>query len=55
MWFLRVGINSKSFMVEFWKMFEIGKATDLLFVLILFIPFGKVFSTHWNYLRFNIL
>ena len=32
MWFLRVGINSKDFMVEFWKLFEVAKATGLLFL-----------------------
>ena len=32
MWFLRVGNTSKSFMVDFWKMFESRKATGLLFL-----------------------
>ena len=33
MWILRVGINSKWTMVDFIKMFEVGKVTALLFLL----------------------
>ena len=33
MWILRGGINSKWFMVDFIKMFEVGKVTALLFLL----------------------
>ena len=33
MWILRIGINSKSFMVDLRKMFEVGKGTALLFLL----------------------
>ena len=33
MWILRVGFISKWFMVDFIKMFEMGKVTALLFLL----------------------
>ena len=36
MWNLRGGINSKSFMVDFIKKFEVGKGTVLLFLVYVF-------------------
>ena len=46
MWILRVGINSKGIMVDFIKMFEVGKVTALLFLLQVIYNKSEV-ETNW--------